>query len=226
MKYYILIIVLKVAFVLHLNNNRWQNNLQTLQPKQRKTEAPRQVNELVFSMLSKRTSWKLDLKLVQWPKNNFVSNLKFTSVRFSLQYWRFEFLYIFAAFQKRFTLKVEMEPEDHKKVKKVSFAMEDIGREQRWKKTKTNTQIFFSASMMTSKRARARSSSILRQSIVDSTEKNIAGKIDLHQVNSHLYLRKSQQYYYARLSDGSFFNNTNLIPFHHSILLFLRLLLL
>lgn len=70
-----------------------------------------------------------------------------------------------------------------KETEKVTFSLKDKKCEKKAKRVKANTQIFFTASMMTSKTARVRSSSVLRQSILDSIERNIVGKIGLHQVN-------------------------------------------
>ncbi|KAK3737775.1 hypothetical protein QZH41_012214 [Actinostola sp. cb2023] len=70
---------------------------------------------------------------------------------------------------------------ESKKCKKTNFAMVAPLSEQRAKRAKLNAQIFYSASMMTSKTARIRSSSVLRQSISDSIERNISTKSTLHQ---------------------------------------------
>ena len=63
-----------------------------------------------------------------------------------------------------------------------SFALQELLDEQRKKKAKTNGQIFYSASMMTSKTAHVKSSSVLRRSISDSVERNIQRATTLHEV--------------------------------------------
>lgn len=68
-----------------------------------------------------------------------------------------------------------------KQCKKISISMDKL-TDERSKRLKANTQIFFSASMITSKTARVRSSSLLRQSIMDSVERNVGANISIHQV--------------------------------------------
>lgn len=108
-----------------------------------------------------------------WPVNSNLSYLRL-NLSWSLVFAFFKFL------EHPTSLWIKMNEEGRKA--RNSFALQGLLDEQRVKRVKTNSQIFYSASMMTSKTAHVKSSSLLRRSISDSVERNVHRVTTLHEV--------------------------------------------